>query len=258
MATESRLVKLFLADIDGCLAAPYEPYDLDGFLTLKTLAHRAGSDPTVPHLGICSGRSYAYVEAVAQALDLRGPALFESGGGRFDLSAARIRWSPALTPEVESQLHAVRDFFHTEVMPSTGLSFDYGKRAQAGVVSTDEDEVVHWSAVVDRHVRAHYPDLAVHPTAVSIDVVPYALTKRVAMEVVAEQEGLRLDELAFIGDTGGDIGALEVVGVSFAPENAQAEVKAAVDIVTEGAVLDGTIEAFRWCIRRNEAALAAA
>ncbi len=75
------------------------------------------------------------------------------------------------------------------------------------------------------------------------------------MEMVAEQEGLTLDELAFIGDTGGDIEALQAVGFSFAPANAQPAVKAAVRIVTEGAVLDGVLEAYRWCIRHNEQVL---
>lgn len=252
------MVKLFLADIDGCLAAPYEAYDLDGFRTLADYNRRAESDPLLPRLGICSGRSYAYVEAVAQALDLRGPALFESGGGRFDLRDARIRWNPCLTPEVERQLRDVRDYFHREILPETGFSYDYGKRAQAGAVWTDQAEVARWAEIVDRYVAESFPDLAVHPTHVSIDVVPRALTKRVAVELVAEEEGLALDELAFIGDTGGDIEALEAVGFSFAPANAQPAVKEAVRFVTDGAVLDGVLEAYRWCVRHNESVLEAA
>ena len=201
------MVKLFLADIDGCLAAPYEAYDLDGFRALADYGRRAETDERLPRLGICSGRSYAYVEAVAQALDLRGPALFESGGGRFDLAEARIRWSEHLTPDVERQLGEVRAYFHREIMPNTGFAYDYGKRAQSGVVWTDEAEVERWAEVVDRWVDGRYPDLAVHPTHVSIDVVPRALTKRVAVETVAAEEGLTMDELAFIGDTGGDLAA---------------------------------------------------
>ena len=250
------MIRLFLADIDGCLAAPYKAYDLDGFRTLAEYGRRAETDPTLPRLGICSGRSYAYVEAVAQALDLRGPALFESGGGRFDLATASIRWSDHLTPDVERQLHAVRDYFHRDVLPDTGFAYDYGKRAQSGVVWTDEAEVARWAEIVDRWVTDRFPDLNVHPTHVSIDVVPRALTKRVAVETVAEEEGLGLGELAFIGDTDGDIAALEAVGFSFAPQNAQAAVKEVVSVVTDGAVLDGVLEAYRWCIRHNEAALA--
>jgi hypothetical protein len=105
------LIKLFLADIDGCLSEPYRAFDLDGFARLRAWAARAEADPAFPRLSVCSGRSYAYVEAVAQALDLRAPALFESGGGQFVLPEARIRWNPALTPAVERELDAVRAFY---------------------------------------------------------------------------------------------------------------------------------------------------
>ncbi len=246
------MVCLFLADIDGCLSAPYEAYDLDGFKWLAEAGRRAETDPLYPRIGICSGRSYAYVEAVAQALDLRGPALFESGGGRFDLQTASIRWSPLLTDEVEQALHSVRDYFHRDLLPGSGFSFDYGKRAQVGVVGTDQKEIARRAVEVDRFVSAHYPDLIVHPTHVSIDVLPRALTKRVAVETVAEQEGLDISEVAFIGDTQGDIEALETVGFSFAPQNATEATKAAVQVVTEGAVLDGVLEAYAWCVRHNE------
>jgi hydroxymethylpyrimidine pyrophosphatase-like HAD family hydrolase len=250
------LIRLFLSDIDGCLAAPYEPYDLDGFRTLADYARRAEADERLPRLGLCSGRAYAYVEAVAQALGLRGPALFESGGGRFDLPAARIRWSPHLTPEVEQALAGIRDYFHDEVLPGTRFSYDYGKRAQSGVVGTDAEAVERMAQELDHVVSASYPALAVHATPVSVDVVPRVLSKRAGIETVAEQEGLRMEEIAFIGDTGGDIEALEAVGFSFAPQNAAPEVKAVVGVVTGGAVMDGVLEAYRWCVRHNEAELA--
>lgn len=250
------MVKLFLADIDGCLAAPYEPYDLDGFAELADYGRRAEADPSLPKIGICSGRSYAYVEAVAQALDLRGPALFESGGGRFDLATATIRWSPLLTDEVERALREVRDYFHRDVLPGSDFAFDYGKRAQVGLVGTDQEAVARMAGVVNAFVTDTFPGLIVHPTHVSIDVLPRALTKRAAVETVAAEEGLAVGELAFIGDTQGDIAALEAVGFSFAPQNAAPEVKAAVQTVTRGAVLEGTLEAYRWCVRYNEKALA--
>ena len=59
--------------------------------------------------------------------------------------------------------------------------------------------------------------------------------------------------MAFIGDANGDLGALETVGYSFAPANATAEVKARVQLVTDGWGIDGVLEAYRWCLARNEA-----
>jgi hydroxymethylpyrimidine pyrophosphatase-like HAD family hydrolase len=252
------MIRLFLTDIDGCLAEPYRAFDLDGFRRLREWADLAERDPSRPRLGICSGRSYGYVEATAQALGLSGPALFESGGGRLDLPGGRIRWNPALTPALEAQLDAVRAFYRDELVPRGGFEIDYGKRAQAGVVSLNPRALAHALAETEALVAERFPDLMVAPTPVSIDVLPRALSKAEAVAAVAWEEGLDLEEVAFIGDTRGDLGALEIVGVSFAPANAEPEVLEAVDVVTGGAALEGLLEAYTWCMAHNQALLLAA
>jgi hydroxymethylpyrimidine pyrophosphatase-like HAD family hydrolase len=248
------MVKLFIADIDGCLSEPYKPFDLDGFARLRAWAEQAEEDPALPRLSVCSGRSYAYVEAVAQALGLRAPALFESGGGRFDLPAARIRWNPALTPAVERELDAVRAFYLTHVVPlDAAVALDYGKRAQAGFVHPDPAFIHRVLPAVRDFVTPRFPDLHVYETHVSIDVVPRGLTKAQAVQWLAGEEGLDLSEVAFVGDTRGDAEALAAVGLGFAPQNAAEAAKRAADVVTEGAVLAGVEEAYRRCLALNRA-----
>ena len=246
------VIRLFLADIDGCLSEPYRPFRLDAFARLRAYVERAEADPRVPRLGLCSGRSYAYVEATAQALGLRAPALFESGGGRFDLPAARITWNPALTPAVEADLAAVRAFMTAHVVPrSPTVSFDYGKRAQAGIVSPVVGECDAFLPEVAAFVAARAPGLVAYHTPFSVDVLPRALTKVRAIEWLAGQEGLSLAEIAFVGDTAGDAEALRAVGMGFAPANADAAARAAARTVTRGAVLDGVEEAFAACLAAN-------
>jgi hypothetical protein len=248
------LVRLFLADIDGCLSEPYRPFRLDAFARLRAHIERAETDPRVPRIGLCSGRSYAYVEATAQALGLRAPALFESGGGRFDLPAARITWNPALTPAVEADLAAVRAFMTETVVPrSPTVSFDYGKRSQAGIVSPVVSECDAFLPEITAFAATHAPGLVAYHTPYSVDVVPRALTKVRAIEWLAAQEGLSLAEVAFVGDTVGDAAALRGVGWGFAPANADADARAAARTVTRGAVLDGVEEAFAACLAANGA-----
>ena len=50
------MIKLFLADIDGCLSEPYRAFDLDGFAQLRALAGRAEADPAHPRLGLAVSR----------------------------------------------------------------------------------------------------------------------------------------------------------------------------------------------------------
>lgn len=59
--------------------------------------------------------------------------------------------------------------------------------------------------------------------------------KDTAMRAVAEQHGVGLDEIAYIGDDLNDLPAFRLAGVTFAPVNAVHEIKLAADYVTERA-----------------------
>ena len=246
------MTRLFLIDIDGCLSMPYRPFRLDAFARLRGWIARAEEDARVPRLGLCSGRAYAYVEATAQALGLRAPALFESGGGRFDLPAARITWHPDLTPAVEADLAAVRAFLLEHVVTrSETVSYDFGKRSQAGIVSPVVGACSAFLPAVEAFVADRTPGLVAYHTPYSVDVVPAALTKVNAIAWLAEAEGLDLADVAFVGDTVGDAAALRAVGRGFAPANADAAARAAADVVTVGDHVDGVEEAFAACLRAN-------
>lgn len=250
------MIKLFVTDIDGCLAQPYESFDLDGLATLRRYGHDAGPPSVkhpVPALSICSGRPYPYVEAMTQALGLTVPVLFEAGGGRFDPLEAQTTWSPALTEEIEAEIEEVRHWFITECIPGTKISIDHAKRTQAGIVSPDRDEIVEARARTEQFVEDHVPDLRVFSTDVSVDVVPPGITKRKGLTWLADHLDVAMSEIAYIGDADADIEALRAVGTSFAPANADEKVLAAVDHVTDGDVLNGTLDAYRQCLDRNRA-----
>lgn len=250
------MIKLFVSDIDGCLAQPYTGYDLEGLATLRRYAADAGAPaeahPT-PAVSLCSGRPYPYVEAMTQALDLTVPVLFEGGGGRFDPVAAQTTWSPALTDEIEAEIEEVQHWFVTECIPGTKMSLDHAKRTQAGVVSPDNDEITETRARTERFVANMAPDLRVFSTDVSVDVVPPGITKRNGLEWLTDHLGVEMEAVAYIGDADTDLEALAGVGTSFAPANADEEVLRTVDHVTDGSVLDGTLEAYRHCLDQNSA-----
>ncbi len=53
-----------------------------------------------------------------------------------------------------------------------------------------------------------------------------------------------MEEVAFIGDTNGDLPALKIVGRSFCPANGQDALKAQVDHASALCDIDAVIEAF--------------
>ncbi len=104
---------------------------------------------------------------------------------------------------------------------------------------------------IEAFVAAQGVGLRAYHTPYSVDVVPASLTKVRALRWLVETDGLGMHEVAFIGDTNGDAPAIEACGLGFAPANGAEPAKQAADIVTDGAVMDGVIEAYRVCLERN-------
>lgn len=244
------MVRLFVADIDGCLGKPYQPFDLVG---LRQVAEHveSGAASGRPAFTVCSGRPFPYVEAVAQMLGLQVPVLFESGGGQFDPVESEVTWHPAFSDAAESQLEKVSRWLQRTCLPGTSLMMDYGKHTQCGVVGPDAEEVAATARRARAFVEHEAPALQVHTTSTAVNVMPAGVTKREGLQWYAETHDLQLDEIAYIGDTEGDLQALAAVGFSFAPANAEAAVRERVQHVTEGAVVQGTLEAYRWCVQYN-------
>jgi hydroxymethylpyrimidine pyrophosphatase-like HAD family hydrolase len=244
-------IRLFVSDIDGCLSEPYKPYELRVLSEVAEMARAAGSNEAMPHLSLCSGRPYPYVEAMTQLLGLTFPVLFESGGGLFDPSKARVEWNPCFTEEIASQIEEIRGWMGREIIPDTSLMIDHCKRTQAGVIGPDYEEIVGALDRIVTYVDERMPGFRVFHTTVSIDVLPPDITKRQALDWLSEVTGTPVSQMAYIGDTNGDLEALQNVGYSFAPANADPAVRAHVQVVTNAPVSAGMLEAYRWCADYN-------
>ncbi len=244
------MVKLFISDIDGCLSEPYQRFPLDKMSELAKYVAEAGdigSGSGLPAFSILSGRAYSYVEAMTQMLGIVVPVLFESGGGLFDPVRARVIWNPLLSRRIEDQLSEVRAWLTETCLPGTSMMFDYGKRTQAGIIGPDREEVQRMAPVVRAYVEERFADLRVFHTPISIDVVPRGLTKREAIHWLAHETGVAAEHMAFIGDTNGDLEALQEVGCSFAPANAAPEVLRGVRKVMDAPCTEGVIDAYLSC-----------
>ncbi len=252
---DTRQVRLFVSDIDGCLSEPYRPFRRDRLHELATLSagvRIADDAAAMPPLSICSGRSYPYVEAMTQLLHLQAPVVFEAGGGMFDPVSARWFWHPDYTDDLDRQIREMRSWLTTDISPGTAMDLDHAKKTQASLAGPIEEEVFAAVPAVERRAQDQYPDLLVAHTHISIDVIPRTLNKANGMRWLAGRLGVALEEIAFIGDTNGDLPALEIVGFPFAPANATDGVKAAARFTTEGYVIDGVLEAYKWCAEHNQ------
>ena len=241
------MIRLFVSDIDGCLSMPYQPFRLDRLGELADFAHEAGlpgSRVDLPAISICSGRSYAYVEAMSQVLALKTPVLFEAGAGMFDPVSAHSSWHPNFTKEVQERISDIRRFMEEVVASKPGLFIDYGKRSQAALAGGSHANLKGALAVISEWVGSNHPGYHTFHTHISIDVVADGLTKEEGLFWLAETCEVSMDEIAFVGDTNGDVGAMTVCARSFAPANSDEKAKAAASHVSSLSDIDAVLEAY--------------
>jgi len=180
------------------------------------------------------------------------PVLFEAGGGMFDPIQAQVLWNPLFSNEIERQLADLKEWLVGTCLRGTSLMFDYGKRTQVGLIGPEKVDVDRTIPVVARYLENNYPDLRMFYTEYAIDVLARDITKRQGLRWLSERTEIPVREMAYIGDSSGDIEALESVGFSFAPANATEGVKSRARVVTEKHLIEGVIEAYLWCERYNK------
>ena len=252
------MIKLFISDIDGCLSRPFKTPDWELLSQLRRLNEQSINDMAVPPLSICSGRPFPYVEAVAQWLGVDQPVVFESAG-IYELETNKIDFLPAFDDDAEQEVEELKNWLREDVVPEyPGLIIEFTKRMDAGVIHLETSVIQEIYPQVVEYVSEHYPRFEVHHTDVSINIILAKNNKRNGILELCEVLDLNPREVAYIGDSSGDVPGLKIVGRSFAPSNASDDVKAEAEVVLEAEVTDAVLMAYRQVIQENRKILAEA
>lgn len=246
------MIKLFITDLDGCITMPFQTPDWNVITQLRTLCIASRTDTTIPPLTICSGRPLPYVEAVSQWLDMRQPMVFESGGGIYDMQKNKLIWHPGLTKEKEHSLEEIRRYIQLNYVDClSDVVPEFTKRTDIGMVFQNEVQIRNILPELTSWIAQHHPEFEVHHTEVSINIISKSSNKGEGIRQLCKLMGLKVSEVAYIGDTGGDIPALKIVGRSYAPKNAMPQVREMVDYPLESSVTAAVLEAYRDCVEYN-------
>lgn len=76
------------------------------------------------------------------------------------------------------------------------------------------------------------------------DITKGTKDKASALRAFAKRQGLRLDEICFIGDDVNDLGAMSLAGFSVAPADAHMATRSAADLVTRSTGGHGAVREF--------------
>lgn len=251
------MIKLFITDIDGCLTTPFETPDWELLSQIRRLNEQSIHDIAVPGLTICSGRPMPYVEAVAQWLGVRHPAVFESGGV-YEMETNEVHFLSAFDEEAEEQINELKNWLQKEIIDHyPNMILEFTKRMDAGLIHLEKGVIDEVHPEIVSYVEENYPGFEVHKTDVSINIILGNNNKANGIGRICDLLELDPKEVAYIGDSGGDIPGLKIVGRPFAPFNAIDEVKQYAEVVNAEAT-DAVLTAYRNIIEENRQILAEA
>ncbi|HEX6981177.1 MAG TPA: HAD-IIB family hydrolase [Balneolaceae bacterium] len=244
------MIKLFITDLDGCLTAPFEKPDWELLSRIRRLIEQSESDFSIPSLSICSGRPLPYVEAVAQWLGINHPVVFESGG-IYELATNKVQISSAFDEEAEQQVEKLKDWLQQNIINKyPDMILEFTKRMDAGLIHLEKGTIDEVLPVVSEYVSKNYERFEVHRTDVSINIIPSENNKESGIKKLCEMLNIEPDEVAYIGDSSGDIPGLKIVGYPFAPLNASEDVKKHAEVL-KAEVTDAVLMAYHQLIEAN-------
>lgn len=247
------MIKLFITDIDGCLTKPFEAPDWELISAIRQLNIKSKRTQEIPPITICTGRPQPYAEAVAQWLDVRFPIVFESSG-LYYLKENRIELHEDFSEDAREKVDELKNWLLNNIISSySGMELEFAKIMDAGLIHTDMKVIDEVVPRIKSFVASHYPDFEVHKTEVSVNTLLKSSNKKKGILQLCKHIGVTPEEVAYIGDSSGDIPALEIVGHAFAPANAHINVKKVEGIsICSSSITQAVLDVYRGLIRENE------
>jgi hydroxymethylpyrimidine pyrophosphatase-like HAD family hydrolase len=245
------MIRLFVLDIDGCISYPFKSPDWDNMGKIRHLNELSRNDNTIPALSICSGRPHPYVEAVSQWLDIDHPVVFESGGGFYRVKTNELQWHPVVTEDVFKKNELLKDWIESEIIPKyPGMIREFSKITDVGLVSSSEADILSAHEKIRQYVNVNFPDYEVHHTEVSVNIIVRNCNKGEGLRHLSGMTGIALEQIAYIGDSSGDVTALKTASRAFAPSNASGGVKE-IARVLQGETSNAILAAYEILIAEN-------
>ncbi len=245
------MIKLFVLDVDGCVSMPFQMPDWEAVTVIRKLQSRSFDDPAVPSITICSGRPMSYIEAVAQWLGVKHPYVFESGGGIYDANENQIHWSPEFTREILEQQQEFKEWVINEIVrKNPGTILEFTKKTDVGVIHKNEDVIIRMYNSMKEEAERNYRFLELHRTEISVNAILKTSNKGFGLEQLSTITGIGLDEMAYIGDSSGDIPALKKAEIGFVPANGTKEAHQ-YGISLKSEATEAVLEAYEKLIEHN-------
>jgi phosphoglycolate phosphatase (TIGR01487 family) len=213
-----------VVDIDGTLTDEDRAVDPRVFPVLREWPKR---------VVVATGKAMPYPIALCEFLGIERSVVAENGGVVFVEATDRLR----LAGDDEAA-RAVTDAYRALGHDLGFGDVDLANRWRETEIAINLDRP---RGPLDEIAAEH--GLEVVDTGYAYHVKDPAMSKGRALQVVADEIGLRPDDFLAVGDSPNDISTFEIAGEAVAVANAETTAKAAADWVTERRCTDGFLEA---------------
>lgn len=222
------MIHLYVLDLDGCISIPFKQPDWESIEKIRSWNAASKNDSHIPPISLLTGRPQPYAECVAQWLGVELPFIFESGGGLYQLGSNRLEFNPILTHTDIDKVQELRCIIQTHIIPKYPEAYpEFTKYSDCGLVHPDTlairaimPKIKEWMEALRMH------DFEMHHTEISINVIHKQSNKASGLKWLMQELSIpSMNNIAYIGDSSGDIPALQIAGMPLAPANATAEVR---------------------------------
>lgn len=247
----NRRIRLFVCDIDGCLSKGsthhFEPELIRALAEANRLSR---TDPDVPAVTFCTGRTMPYVECLMQVIGGYLPALCENGTVLFEPNRYEITVHPRLGENERLMLERMRSLIDEHLIGEK-VQHEHGKFTHFTLLVSPPltpEELVPRAAELAGQFNGHF---IVEHTKACVHVLFSHLHKGTGIEWLSETTGIDPSEMAGVGDARPDLPFLSQVGIACAPGNAHADVKALAHWHSERHDAHATLEFLERLIAHN-------
>jgi hydroxymethylpyrimidine pyrophosphatase-like HAD family hydrolase len=250
-----QLIKGVIVDIDGCLNSKTmgQPLDLETLHKIQCYNEQTIQDPSIPFITLNSGRPLAYVEAIAQAINVSHFFMFEIGAGIAKIEDHHIilQKDPNITHEYLEKLNQFMfqitqaDSFLKKAEQPTKII------AKTLMFEDDSPEIIRYHKILQSKIIEEKLPFKLDQGHNFINILHPLVNKATGMQLFFEQERITGNELAGIGDSNSDWDFMELCAFKACPSNASLDLQKKCDYIAKLPEAKGTLEILNYIIEIN-------
>nr|MDO8088640.1 HAD hydrolase family protein [Candidatus Sigynarchaeum springense] len=230
-------------DFDGCLssAVPGDALDIDLVHLIREINQKARAGGRAPFVAINSGRPESFIEAHAQAFDIKEFCVFENGAGifRFPANAIEMYIDPRIPASIHEDFlamaHVIRKRFGLERQPNKDYNLTY-------LFPEHDPRIADVAGFINDYINERRLPYYIDSGINFINVITAGTDKGTGMRLAAKKGGFDLSSMAGIGDSDSDLAFMDLYGVTACPSNGSPGLKVKVDYVSPFAYAKGSID----------------